>query len=148
MLKDTNITVLSLVGSSGFALAFLGAITALWAQTPNEDGLKNFAFALAVAFVTVLGNIVVVGAYALASKRAANGFAQRVSEWLAVILFLIGLFVTSILFSEGLNTWFSKPPVMSSALITFVRTMLLAPVLLLIVTGIMMLFSKKKDSHS
>jgi uncharacterized membrane protein len=147
MLKDTNITILSLVGSSGFALAFLGAITTLWAQTPNEDGLRSFAFALAVAFATVLGNIVVVGAHTLASKRAANGFAQLVSEWLAVALFIVGLFMTSIFFSVGLNVWFTKPPVMSPALITFVRIMILAPMLLLVVTGVMVLFSKKKDAR-
>ncbi len=145
MLKNTNIPVLATIGSSGFALAFLGAISTLWTDTPTEAGLQSFAFALAIAFATVLGNITVLGAHIIIDKRRPGKTLELLTSGLAILVFLVGLFTSAILFSEGLNSWFTKAPIMSPSLIVFARLIVFVPVLWLCIAGLLVIFPKKKS---
>ena len=146
MIKDTNIAVLTTIGSSGFALAFLGAISTLWADTPTEAGQQSFAFALAMAFGTVLGNILIVGAHVIMDKNQPGKAVKMVTASLAILVFFAGLFTTAILFTDGLNAWFSKIPVMSAPLIMFVRIIVFIPLLWLCISGLLVIFSRKKST--
>ena len=141
MLEKPNIVVLSTFASFGTALAFLGAVSALWGYAPNEDGLRNFAFTLATVFAMVLGNLTLLGVHFLQSNNPPRRFAPRVSRYLSVIVFVTGLFTASVLFSEGLNSWFDVPPTLPDALVWYVRLVILVPLAWLAYTSIVPRFA-------
>jgi hypothetical protein len=144
MINEANITLLTTIASTGFALALLGAVSTLWPHSPTEEGLASFAFALATAFAMVLGNLAIFGAHMLTKNKPISRLAGKISSALAVVIFVVGFNISSILFTEGLNAWFTKVPLMPPLLITFVRSVILISFLWLIVSLLLRIFSKNK----
>ena len=144
MMQNTDIISLAAVFSLGSALAFLSAITALWPYAPNQEGLAFFAFSLAVSFATALGNVTLLGTKYLKRANTAHPLLNRISTVLAAIVCMLGFLTTAILFSEGLNTWFTEYPVMPGSLIILFRFILLGPIFWILVVLFLTLFSFRK----
>ena len=144
MINDANITVLTTIASAAFALALLGAVSALWPHSPSQEGLANFAFALATALSMVLGNLAVFGAYLLTKNKSISRVASPISGCLSAAIFVIGLVTSSVLFTEGLNAWFTDTPMMPPPLILFVRWVILISVVWFFLSVGLRLFSKDK----
>jgi len=141
MFKNVHICFLTLIAASGFTLALLSAIAALWPDTPNQDGLAAFAFSLAVAFAGVLGNLSLFGAYLLIPDK--NALGVKITSVLSVAVLILSLMTASIFFTEGLNAWFETPPHMPGSLIMLVRIMILGPLLWLCIAIAMRAFGRK-----
>lgn len=148
MISETNITLLTTIASSAFALAMLGAISTLWPHSPTEQGLESFAFSLAAASAMVLGNLAVFGAYLLTKNKAKLTLANKVSSILSVSIFVGGFIVSSVLFTEGLNAWFTITPRMPASLIMFFRLLVLVPLLWLLMSWFLRLFSKNSNDKT
>jgi len=143
MVNNSNLCFLTMVASGALVLATLGAISTLWPHVPTQEGLANFAFALAVAFASFLGNAILFGCYLLISNRGSKSKLRKFTAVLSVLILFVCLLVSSIYFTEGLNSWFDKVPLMPKSLVFIVRATILVPIALLLIILPFRIFSKK-----
>ena len=148
MINEANITILTTIASSAFALALLGAVSTLWPHSPTEQGLVSFAFALAAALAMTLGNLAIFGAHLLTKNKTNLTLANKISGILAVAIFIAGFITSTTLFTEGLNAWFTVTPRMPASLILFFRLLVLVPLLWFLICWLLRLFSKNKIGKS
>lgn len=142
MINEANISILTTIASSAFALALLGAVSTLWPHSPTEEGLVSFAFALAAALAMTLGNLAIFGAHLITKNKSSLAFANKISGVLGAVIFIAGFITATTLFSEGLNAWFTVTPKMPGSLIMFFRLVVLVPFLWLLMAWLLRLFSK------
>lgn len=147
MVKDFQVTFLTLIGSSGFVLGLFGGVTTLWPHTPSKEGLAYFAFALLVAFVSFLANLLLFGSHLLIKNQDANSVSNRITNTFSVVIFFIGLLISCILFTEGMNAWFDEIPIMPNPLILVVRSLVLVPLFWFLLIFIFKIFKANKKNN-
>lgn len=147
MLKKFNLCFLTLLASSGYALALLGAVSTLWPHTPTQQGLESFAFSLAAIMPTVFGNLLLFACHLVIGDRGEGKFLSKITAVFSAIVFMTGAITASVFFSEGLNAWFTTVPMMPASLILLFRLLILVPFLWLLILAIISVLSRRRDAQ-
>lgn len=125
------------MAAGAFAVALLTFVGAVWPSAPGDEARAPLAFAVGIAGVGFLAEVMLLAAGFLSTGLKRSGFFLRVTNGLAAAVFLVTFVVAGIELNVAMNAWFETPPRMSASAIFFVRFCVLGSLLWLVISAAM-----------